>query len=157
MRRGAEIVADRARGLRWATIAEKHSLSERQAREVWRERLSAEHLESLDGREAIIEALGQVEAGIEDLALLAQTTNNDSVRLGAIRARLDLMGRRVTLLRMGGYLPFTPRDAMVEANFRRTGEAIIEVMEKHGVLDDVADDLLEALSSPIVAPNGHKG
>jgi len=154
-RRDERIVADRARGLRWSTIAQKHNLSERQAREVWRERLSAEHLESLDGRDAIAEALLQIEAAIEDLALLAQTTNNDPVRLGAIRARLDAMGDRVTPLRVGGYLPRTWRDAMVEANFRTMSENIVEVLEKHGVFNAVAGDLLAALRTQGARSNGH--
>jgi hypothetical protein len=96
-------------------------------------------------------------AAIEDLAMLAQATNNDPVRLGAIRARLDAMAQRATLLRLGGYLPATRRAEMVEADIRRMGEDIFKAIEKHQVPDEVVEDLLEALDSPVGPSNGHGG
>ena len=157
VRRDEQIVADRARGLRWATIAERHHLSERHAREVWRERLAAEPLESLDGTETIAEALLQVEAAIEDLALLAETTNNDPVKLGAIRARLDAMNSRVTLLRIGGYLPATWRAAMTEADTRRMADNLVAVLVRHDASDQLLQDIAETLRGPVARSNGHHG
>lgn len=86
--------------------------------------------------------------------MLAQATNNDPVRLGAIRARLDAMAQRATLLRLGGYLSATRRAEMVEADIRRMGEDIFKAIEKHQVPDEVVEDLLEALDSPVGPSNG---
>jgi hypothetical protein len=96
VRRDEQIVRDRASGLLWSTIAQNHHLSERQAREVWRERLAAEPLEELDGRDWLRQVLLQTEQAVEELALLARTTRNDAVRLGAIRGRLAAMAQRRT-------------------------------------------------------------
>src|SRR4051812_10719509 len=89
--RDARIVADRARGMSWATVASRNGLSERMCLAVWKERLAAEPLEAADPREALLEAAAQLDAAIEDLALLAQATANDAVQLGAIKARLAAM------------------------------------------------------------------
>ena len=156
VRRDDRIVADRARGLTWATIAERHGVSDRQARAIWKERLTAEPLESLDGLDAITEALLQVEAAIEDLALLAETTRNDPVRLGAIRARLEAQRDRVTLLRLGGYMPATWRAAMTEADIRRMTDTFGEIFRRDDVSDELLHDLIAALGEPVLRTNGHR-
>jgi hypothetical protein len=158
VRRDTLIVADRAGGLRWSTIAQKHNLSEQHARQIWKERLAAEPLEPLDGRDTITEALLQTEARIEELALLAESTNNDAIKLGAIRARGEAMSDRHDLLRLAGYMPISWVAAHTEADIHRMGENIIAVLEKHGVFSDVVDDLLAALRRPGVGvpSNGHK-
>ena len=157
VRRDAEVVADRSRGLKWSTIAQRHGLSERHAREIWKERLAAEPLEAVDGRDMLTEALLQVEAAIEDLALLAQTTNNDPVKLGAIRARLAAMADRNDLLRLAGYMPVSLLAARTEADIRTMGDDIVAVMKKHRTSDTVIDDLLAALRRPVARSNGHHG
>jgi hypothetical protein len=155
--RDERVAVDRARGLRWSTIARRHQISERHARELWKQRLDTEPLERLDGTEAIAEALVQVEQVIEDFALLSEATRHDAVRLGALRSRMAALGVRVSLLRLGGYLPFTPRAAMVEADIRRMGADVVRVLERHAVADAVVDDLLEALRAPAAGSNGHGG
>jgi hypothetical protein len=109
VRRDAAIAGDRARGLGWAQISERHGVSERQARTIWRERLQEVSTEPVDVREALREAIAQLDAAIEDLALLAESTSNDSVRLGAIKARLAAMAERHELMRLSGLLPFDAR------------------------------------------------
>src|SRR5213078_2331252 len=97
--------------------------------------LAAEPLERLDGTEAFAEALVQLEAAMEELALLAGTTSNDPGRLGRVRARLDAMGQRIMLLRLGGYLPASWRAAMTEADMRLMAGRIRVVLEKHDPSD----------------------
>ena len=157
-RRDERIAADRAGGLRWATIAERHGISERHAREVWRERLAAESLEELDGRDWLRQVLVQTEQAVEELALLAQATKNDAVKLGAIRARLAAMAQRDEVLRLAGYLPCSPRAAMTEADLRSTANVVRRVLERHDPPDALLADLLEALRTPVgVRSNGHCG
>jgi hypothetical protein len=87
VRRDLQVVADRARGFRWATIAERHRISERHARAVWAAtRASGPALGEADPVEILHEALLQLEALIEELALLAETADHDAVRLGCLKA-----------------------------------------------------------------------
>src|SRR5262245_57253806 len=113
--RDGRVVADRARGFSWATVAGRHGLSERQCISIWKARLAAEPLEEVDLREALLEAAAQLDAAIEDCSLLAEATANDAVRLGAIKARLAAMQQKHELLRLAGLLPFSPRAARTEA------------------------------------------
>jgi hypothetical protein len=95
VRRDALIVADRARGLTWPTIARRHDLTERQARTVWSEWQAAEPgLGDIDPVAALAEALAQIESVAGDCALLLETTKNDAVRVAAIKARLAAISQR---------------------------------------------------------------
>jgi hypothetical protein len=58
VKRDARVVADRARGLRWTTVAERNGLSETQVRNTWRQRRSAEDFGSLRPAEVVDEACG---------------------------------------------------------------------------------------------------
>jgi hypothetical protein len=71
--RDAKVVADRARGLTWPTIADRHALSERQCRSIWSEWVRERPLEPTDPRDALREAVAQLDATIEDTALFAET------------------------------------------------------------------------------------
>ena len=70
--RDARIVADRARGLTWATIEARHGVTERQCRTIWAERLRKVSAEPVDVREALTEAITQFDAAIEDVSILAE-------------------------------------------------------------------------------------
>ena len=113
--RDGRIVADRARGLTWATVAARYELYERQCVAIWKARLAAEPLEEVDPREALLEAAAQLDAAIEELALLAEATANDAVQLGAIKARLTAMQQNHDLLRLAGPLPWSPQTWRTEA------------------------------------------
>lgn len=155
VRRDERIVADRARGFRWQTIAERHKVSERHARQVWSDRLAAEPLDTLGGAEAIAEGLLQLEAAIEDFSLLSERTSNDAVRIAAIRGRLAAMTDRMTLLRIAGFLPASWRAAATEADMLRVAETVRAVLKKHQPPDGLLADLIEALGRPAARANGH--
>ena len=94
------------RGLTWATIARRHGLSERQCRAVWAEqRPTLDEMPPVDLVAVLEEALANLDALIEDFVLLAEQTRNESVRLGAIKARMAAMGEKFSLMRGCGLLP----------------------------------------------------
>jgi hypothetical protein len=77
-------------------------------RKVWRESRSAEDFRSLRPAEVVDEAVAQLESVVEELAQLAESTNNDAVRLGAIKARAATLHQRLELLWALGRVPLAP-------------------------------------------------
>jgi hypothetical protein len=152
--RDARIVADRAHGLTWSTIEARHGVSERQCRTIWAERLREVSAEPVDVREALREAVAQLDAAIEDCALLAEATKNDAVRLGAIRARLTAMAERGELLRLSGLLPFDERAVRTEAELRDINDMILALFDRYGVGDDAKRELEEGLEASLAGWNG---
>jgi hypothetical protein len=145
VRRDALVVADRARGLTWPTIAARHHLSERQCRSVYADFRRRAGNEPEDPEDEARDAVRLLEAAIEELALLAETTNNDAVRLGAIRTKLDAICRRIELMQALGLLP---RDLGLFED-RRDGRlmasALLGVLERHDIAPEVEDEMLDAL------------
>jgi hypothetical protein len=144
-RRDAQIVADRARGLRWATIAERHGVTERQCRTVWRESQQGRVLsyEQEDPLASLDEAIASVDSVIEDLALLAESTNNDAVKLGAIRARLGALIERFALMRACGLVP---RDlGHGELDVRKVVSAIGEIVRERRIDPEVITEMQKAI------------
>jgi len=141
--RDQAVVADRARGLPWAMVAERHGISERQARDAWSGR--SVDLEQVPAREAIADELRRRDALLEDLALVADQTKNDSVRLGAIRTRHEVLKDRFALLQATGLT--TPIAlAGTSCQMKTITELIIGMLKRYDVdradMEEVAD-LLE--------------
>jgi hypothetical protein len=154
VRRDAAIARDRSRGLGWATISEGYGVSERQARTIWRERLQHVSVERVDVRDALREAIAQLDAAVEDLALLAEATKNDAVRLGAIKARFSAMGERHELMRLSGLLPFDARAVRTEAELREINDLILGLFDSYGLGDDAKRELEEGLEAGLAGRNG---
>lgn len=73
--RDARIVADRAAGLTWPTIARRHDLSERQCQEILRaHRAARPRFEARDPVDAVTEVVEQLDSVIEKFALVAEQT-----------------------------------------------------------------------------------
>jgi hypothetical protein len=154
VQRDARIVADRARGLTWSTIESRHGVTERQCRTIWAERLREVSAEPVDVREALREAIAQLDAAVEDCALLAESTNNDPVRLGAIKARLAAMGERDELLRLSGLMPFHARAVETERQLKDINDMIVDLFDKYGLPDAAKDELEEGLEAGLAGRNG---
>lgn len=155
VRRDARIVADRARGLTWPTIAERHGLSERRCRTIWKTRVSG--LDDLGERDLVAtlrDAIANLDAVIEDCALLAERTANDSVRLGAIKARMAAMSEKLGLLQRCGLLPDFGL-WRYEIDVRLVSRTILDVFDEHGIEGDVRHEIAERLSAQS-ARNGAK-
>jgi hypothetical protein len=106
--RDLRVVQDRARGISWVRIGERHGITDRQARRVVADyRQSRTELRDHDPVAIVEEVLEAQEAALDDLALLAETTTNASVELGAIRSKLQVHRERLELL---GAIGVFPRD-----------------------------------------------
>jgi hypothetical protein len=160
VQRDSEVVADRVRGLRWATIAQRHALSERHCREIvqrWHQ--TRPGLGDRDPLEAVAEVLEQLEGVIERLSLLADQPVQDSVRLGALKALLAAQHERVELLMSVGLLPRDLGLVRHEIDIRRLTRTVMDVFDRHGVASDVRMDVAEALRAGRVlqpSANGHQ-
>jgi hypothetical protein len=152
--RDAKIVADRARGLTWKTIADLRGVTERQCRTVWTEHLREVSLEPVDVREHLREAIAQLDAAIEELALLAETTNNDPVRLGSIRARLDAMATRFEVMRIAGLVPTDYRGVRTETQLRQIVEMMLALFDKYEVPQAAKVELRAFLKAGLAGRNG---
>ncbi len=87
-------------------IAERYGISDRQARRICSDyRRTRTPLRDLDPVAVIEEVLEAQEAALDDLALLTETTANDTVKLGAIRSKLDVHRQRMELLGAVGAFP----------------------------------------------------
>ena len=153
VRRDSAVVADRGRGLTWSTIAERHNLSERHCREIWSEgrglRLHAE-----DPLEALADLLAQLDAGIEDLALLAETARNESVKLGALKARMGATSEKFELLRACGLLPRDLRVFRFEVEVQQVAAMVLATFDSEGVPVEDTSAVVTALRSTGAESNG---
>ena len=146
--RDREIIADRARGFTWPTIAARHDLTERQCRSIWKQSLDAQArvLES-DPFEAVAEALVQWDAVIERFAVVAQEATQDSVRLGALKAQADALKARLILAHAVGLLPRDLGLFRREADVRLVATKILRTLEAHDVSEEVFDALEQEFKS----------
>lgn len=102
--RDRQIAVDRARGLRWQTIAQRHRLTVRQCQNVFKEQ-RAESVATEDPPSVVDEILEQLDALIEEAALLGEKTTNDAVHLGSINSRFKLMETRFRVMQAAGLMP----------------------------------------------------
>ena len=92
------------------------------------------------------EVLAQLDATVEDLALLAERTRNDSVRLGALKTRLVVLGQRVELLQVCGALPRSRRwNQQIEAE--QMSRLVLDTLSDHDAPEALLDALVAALDA----------
>jgi hypothetical protein len=145
--RDAAIAHDRARGWTWQSIAARHQVSARMAQKVWREALDRSWVEEpADPADALAEMLAQVDALVEDFAELAETTRNDSVKLGALKMRLNAIATKLGLMRMCGVLPREIHWLSHEVDTEATRRAILSVFERHQLPERAIHELQEAFA-----------
>ena len=104
--RNAAIFEARARGFSWSRVAHEFGLTERQAQRIYQEqRQNGARLAARVPIATVEELLDGYEAALDELAVLAQDTRHDGVRLGAVRARVAVMNTTTQLLMAIGALP----------------------------------------------------
>lgn len=146
VRRDAQIVRDRARGLTWATIAERHGVSVRQCQAILSGHLAAQRgCTHADAAELVDELLMQFDATLEEFALLAEETRNDAVRVAALKSKAALLTQRLTVLRICGLLPASGYQLRYEIDARRVQTTLMSALVRHDLSNEVVDDLLGAL------------
>jgi hypothetical protein len=145
--RNAEIVAARANGASWRQIEQRFGVSGRQARRVVRDVGTARvtRTMAIDPTEFIETALMHQEALIEQLAEIADSTDNPMVAINAIRAQGRANDRQVELLQNAGLLPAPLTNLAQHIDAQRLARRAIEVLNRHQVPAAVKQDLLDAL------------
>ena len=147
-RRDNAIVAERRRGMSWATIAATYQLSERQCQTILEDyRASQPRLRERDPIELVDDMLDRYEAAQEELALVSATTKHDATRVGAIRTRLDALNAQANLLMMVGVLP---RDLGVlrhDIDARAIARELVAVLARFDIPGDAQRALLDTLTT----------
>jgi hypothetical protein len=155
VKRDAKIVADRARGLGWALIADRYKLSERQAQNVWAHFLDTQPQPGeTDPLVAVKETIAYYDAIIEELALVAESATHDAVRLGAIKARQVAVGQKLALMQAVGELPSDLGLFRQEIDVRQVANEIVATCTRHGASEEFMKDLRETLGKGSIQRDG---
>jgi hypothetical protein len=149
--RDRAIVADRARGLTWRMIAQRHGVQERQARRIyeeWRDANLEAQVAVRDAREWLFDLIIRYEEIIASLALVAAEADNDAARVGALKAQMAALDRLTELFVIAGLLPRNPR---LEIEVRDVVEKVASVVGRIADGDvrasDARHEVLALLSS----------
>jgi hypothetical protein len=147
-KRDRAIVADRARGLRWATIAERHQITTRRAQQIWESWCNEEYLDAPDSRLDVMSEIAILDAAVEEYADLARETKNDAVKLGALKAKLDAQAKRVDMKQHLGLLPSALVKARLEADVQHLLDAweLAEHKLHLALPQEVLDEFIETVN-----------
>src|SRR4051794_29607894 len=131
-KRGKTLVrVDRARGGPLAVIAERHSISERTIRRYPSQGPPRGPMPDVTA--AVAELLASLDATIEDLAVLAATTANDSVKIAALRERRDSVFARFRAMQDLGLVPRSFRAERARATMAALLEEFAELLREHDI------------------------
>ena len=148
--RDVEIALDRARGLTWAKIAERHGISERQAREIVRGHRQGVLAEGVDPVAECADVLAQIDQIIEELALVAVEAAQDSVRLGAVNGRLKAIQARAGIAQAVGLLPLDLGLVRVEFENQQLIADMLDLFGRYGAPPEAVDELKTIWQRPRV-------
>ncbi len=144
--RDAAIVRDRAAGLTWPTIAVRHNLSERHARQILADyRDTQPRFEECDVEDALREALERYESLYERLALLAEDARHEAVRLGAIKSQASVFKDWLALKQQTGLLPRDLGLFAIQFDMKVIGETMDSVLTEYNVPAAAVRALCETL------------
>lgn len=146
--RNMEIVGMKVRGVAVAQIARTYHITPRRVRQIMKEwRATNPRLRFADPLDIVDEMLEQYAGAAEELALISATTSpqNAAVRVGSIKARMDVLRQQTELLQEVGVLPKNLGKLQVEMDVRFVAETIVKVMEEEGVDPRIQRRLIEAI------------
>jgi hypothetical protein len=75
--------------------------------------------------------------------VLAETTANDSVRLGAINARVDTLERILNLKRLYGLARWDLQQIRPEADVLDIARRLVTVLNRHQISEELAREIYE--------------
>ena len=134
--RNRRIAADRASGLTWPVIAERHGLSVRQARRaaaaaraISVEERGPEVAEKLDPLAILTQITRSQLRALDSLAELAAEADNDAARVGACRALGSIGSDLRSSLHALGLLP-DPNDELLRVRVQEVVRAIANVTRR---------------------------
>jgi hypothetical protein len=153
--RDGKIVADRARGLGWALIADRYGLTERQCQNISTHYFDTQPKpRDADPLTAVKETIASCDAIIEDLALVAESATHDAVRLGAIKARQYAVEQRFRLKQAVGLIPRNLGLFVQEIDIQHVVMALDAVIAKHDPGVEFHKDLIAALRDDGIGSDG---
>jgi hypothetical protein len=148
--RDAGIIADRARGLTWPTIAMKYKLTVRGCQKIaqsWRDDgLGDDVIDPIAEARALLDLLAQA---VEDYAALEERTKHDGVRIAATRRKIDAALTRFELLQALGIVPH-PRAIAAEREIQQMFGEFAELARSFDLPDDFLGALLELADRKLV-------
>jgi hypothetical protein len=146
-RRNRQVVAARARGLSWDSVASTYGLSVRRCEEIWSEyRRGQPKLKEIDPVDVIEEMLLQYDGAAEELALVAATADQGATRVGAIRTRLQVLLQKTELMQATGVLPNDLGRLRVDIDLRVMAQRILAVFDANDVPDEVQEAVMAAIT-----------
>jgi hypothetical protein len=146
--RDHKIRVDLAKGHALTTVSERYGLTERQLRNIWRDRTNSELFNAqLNPEEELQDELDLLAALMAESAELAELTLNDAVRLGTIRTRLAIQERRIELKRLYGVLPWGHEHLKLRSQVEEMIDSLVEILARHQVPDEVYRELAQLADS----------
>ena len=146
-RRDAEIVAERSRGRSWSSISTTAGVSARHCRRVVAEyRESGVELEQLEPLDVVQTMYRRYEAAISELEEISETAKNESARVGAVKARVEVIRTECDLLQNVGILPPDLGLVRNERDLRSIVAEIVMLFDKYSLPVEAQKELLETTS-----------
>lgn len=145
--RDREIIADRARGLTWDQVAEKHNIDGSTARRAWAAVRDSQkdEISGADPMDTVFDLIRSYEEWMAQLAKIAEDSANDSARIGAIRSQVDIAVKKTELLQATGLLPKQLGKLRVEMDIRYMTTQILALFDKYDVPVEAQKELATVL------------
>lgn len=118
--RHSTVISLRAQGRSWATIEKETGLGQRQCRKIWKAFVDEGKLDvqQTDPVAVVFEQITRLDRDIETLADIGINGDNDNARVGALRAKAQLMAQQTELLQAVGLMPKNLGKIQVEVEQR---------------------------------------
>jgi len=152
--RNEQLVRDRLRGQSWAYIAQKHGMQVRGAQTVfekWRKN-NAGTYKGRDPLAIVHQMLDRLEAWVEQLAEMADSSRSDQTRIAAINGQLAVLVRTTELLQATGLLPHDLGTLRVEMDIQVLAARLVSVLQEQGATPELKRAILESLKSDAALP-----
>lgn len=151
VRRDAQIITALKRGISGDRVGAQFGLSGRQVRRIRAlYRQDQPDLDELEPAEIVKDTLDGYEAAIEELALIASTSNHDPTKVGAIRTRLEAMRGRIELLQSVGVLPHDLGQIRVIDDAQAVVAAILKVFDAYEIPEEVGVTVMDVIEGRTV-------
>jgi hypothetical protein len=142
--RNERIRTELIRGHRPATVARRYGISERQVRNVWKQRgeaAQAAERARVDARQAVQDEIEFLDVMLADCLERGEKTEHDGVWLGLMRTQLDIRRQRRELLSLYGLLPRGYEQVQLQERLGELIAAVVATLVRHKVPDAVLRDI----------------
>jgi hypothetical protein len=142
--RNQRIRTEIVRGHSFASVAARFQLSDRQVRNIWKQRTEVDRSESgVDAQQAIQDEIDFLDALMSEAVERGEATEHDGVWLGSLRLRLEIRRQQIELRRLYGLLPRGYDQIELQARLVELIASITAVLERHNVPEAVFREIDE--------------